>query len=205
MSGSSAAIFTTDAMTLPLFEEPTEDIQREHPFSGPQGFMFGGMSQPTAAELAEEYFEAGDLILEAVKRGDIEDYKIANAALFLFRHGAELILKGGLGRFPKTHDLSDLADDFAAFVKREHNEDVPDWIVQRLKELASIDNRGATAFRYGEYRDPLDKANPPLYDEVHVRLPRLQAAMKALRIALVLAVARISERRIARLVAKRQG
>jgi hypothetical protein len=193
MNHSSAAFFTEDAMTRPIFQEPTPDIEPEDPFSGPKGFMYGGMSQATMASLAEEYFDAGDLILDAIKRDDIEDYKLANAALFLFRHAAELILKAGLGQFDRTHDLSRLADAFAAFVKKEHNEDVPRWIVGRLKELAAIDP-GSLAFRYGEYRDPLDNARPSLNGEVYVDLRHLQAAMKALKAALVPAVGGISGR-----------
>jgi hypothetical protein len=194
MRDARATLFTEDAMTKPLFQEPTPDIEREDPFSGPKGFMFGCMSQASMASLAEEYFDAGDLILEAIKRGDMEDYKLANAALFLFRHGAELILKAGLGQFDRTHNLSSLADAFAAFVKQDHKEGVPQWIIDRLKELAAIDP-GSLAFRYGEYRDPLDNGRPSLDGEVYVDLRQLQAAMKALKAALVPAVKGISDRR----------
>lgn len=194
MNDSGGAFFTEEAMTRPLFQEPTPDIEREDPFSGPKGFMYGGMSQATMASLAEEYFDAGDLILEAIKRDDIEDYKLANAALFLFRHAAELILKAGLGQFDRTHDLSRLADAFAAFVKKDHNENVPQWITDRLKELAAIDP-GSLAFRYGEYCDPLDKESISLNGEIYVDLWHLQAAMKALKAALVPTVTGISDHR----------
>jgi hypothetical protein len=194
MRGSGAEIFTADAMTRPLFEEPMDDIQREDPFSGPQGFMFGGMAQPSLADLADQFFDAGDLILERIKRGDIEDYKVANAALFLFRHAAELTLKAGLGQSAKTHDLSRLADDFVAFVKREHKKDVPSWIVDRLKELATIDP-GSTAFRYGMY-------SGPFAGEMHVHLPRLRAAMRALRVTLIATMAGVSAPRVAHLIAE---
>src|SRR6185437_2125993 len=146
------------------------------------------------ASLAEEYFDAGNLILEAIKRDDIEDYKLANAALFLFRHAAELILKAGLGQFDRTHDLSRLADAFAAFVNKDHKENVPQWIIDRLKELGAIDP-GSLAFRYGEYRNPLAKGRASLNGEIYVDLSHLQAAMKALKAALVPAVMGISGRR----------
>jgi hypothetical protein len=36
-------MFNESAMTRPLFEEPSDEIERVDPFSGPKGFMFGGM------------------------------------------------------------------------------------------------------------------------------------------------------------------
>lgn len=184
-------IFTEEAMTRPLFQEPTSEIEREDPFSGPQGFMLGGMSQATMASLAEEYFDAANLIVETIRRGDWEDYKLANAALFLYRHSAELILKAALGQYERTHDLSRLADSFAAMVKERYGQEVPAWIIHRVKELAAIDP-GSTAFRYGRYFDPLERPGAPLNDEIYVDLRHLQSAMMALNTALVGAASEIA-------------
>ena len=184
-------IFTKEAMTRPLFQEPSEDIMREDPWTGPKGFMFGGMSQASTASLAEEYFEAANLIIDAIKRNEVEDYKLANAALFLYRHSFELILKAALDKPKQTHDLGSLADSFAHMIKERYHEDVPAWIMRRLKELAAIDP-GSLAFRYGDYVDPLDKQNSRLKGEGYIDLHHLQAAMKALNTALVGAVGEIS-------------
>jgi hypothetical protein len=72
-------------------------------------------------------------------------------------------------------------------VKSQYKEDVPSWIVKRLKELAAID-RQSTAFRYGEYGTPMDDNGAPIDFEVYVSLPHLHAAMLALNTALVQAV-----------------
>ena len=184
-------IFTKEAMTRPLFQEPSEDIMREDPWSGPKGFMFGGMSHASTASLAEEYFAAANLIIDAIKRNEVEDYKLANAALFLYRHSFELILKAALGKPKQIHDLGKLADSFAHTVKECYREDVPTWIMRRLKELAAIDP-GSLAFRYGDYVDPLDKKNTRLNGEIYIDLDHLQTAMKALNTALVGAVGEIA-------------
>jgi hypothetical protein len=184
-------IFTEEAMTRPLFQEPSDDIMREDPRTGPKGFMFGGMSQATIASLAEEYFEAANLIIDAIKRNELEDYKLANAALFLYRHSFELILKAALDNPKQIHDLGKLADSFVHMVKERYRQDVPVWITRRMKELASIDP-GSLAFRYGIYLDPLDKQNSRLNGEVYIDLHHLHSAMKALNTALVGAVGEIA-------------
>jgi hypothetical protein len=183
-------IFTKEAMTRPLFQEPSDDIMREDPWTGPKGFMFGGMSQATMAGLAEEYFEAANLI-DAIKRSELEDYKFANAALFLYRHSFELVLKAALDKPKRIHDLGKLADSFVQLVKERYHQDVPGWVTHRIKELASIDP-GSLAFRYGDYLDPLKERCARLNGEVYIDLHHLQAAMKALNSALVGAVGEIA-------------
>ena len=66
-------IFTKDAMSRPLFEEPGDHIVRDDPFSGPQGFMVGDEFIPTRIEMAQQYFDAAHMLLESIKRGDWED------------------------------------------------------------------------------------------------------------------------------------
>jgi hypothetical protein len=161
-------------MTRPLFQEPTSEIERPDPWTGPKGFMFGGMLQANAASLAEEYFEGATALIETVKRNEVADYKVANAALFLYRHSFELSLKA---RLPpevlakkRIHDLGKLADSFAHWVRKHDGQQVPTWVIRRLKELAVIDP-GSLAFRYGEYLHG---------DELYIDLYHLQVAMKAL-------------------------
>lgn len=183
-------IFTEEAMTRPLFEELAGHHAREDEWSGPHGFAIGGMMQANTASLAEEYFAAANELVEAIKDKRVEDYRIANAALFLYRHSCELILKAALPEPKRTHDLSGLADSFVDMVKTHYRQDVPAWIVRRMKELAAIDPL-STAFRYGEYHSPIDGDGSPIDFEAYVSLPHLQAAMLALNTALIDAVAEI--------------
>jgi HEPN domain-containing protein len=188
------SIFTEDAMTRPLFEGLTSEHAREDGWSGPHGFAFGGMMQANNASLAEEYFLAANELVSAVKDQRVEDYRVANVALFLYRHSVELLLKAALTEPMRTHDLGELATKFVTMVKSQYGEEVPTWIVRRLKELAEMDER-STAFRYGEYGTPIDESGAPIGFEVYVSLPHLQAAMLALNSALVQVV---DEVRIAR-------
>src|ERR1019366_6638655 len=99
-------------MSRPIFEEPTPEIERTDPWSGPQGFMIGGMALPTKAELGQQYFDAASILIEAIRRGDCEDYRLANPALFLYRHWIELTIKSLIGPGVKGHDLGELAEMF---------------------------------------------------------------------------------------------
>ena len=185
-------IFTDDAMNRPLFEEPSEAIEREDPFTGPQGFMIGDEFIPRRPELAQQYFDAEHLIVESIKRGEWEDYKLVNHALFIYRHSLELLLKEIVGRNRRGHDLAELADALAKTVKARTGALMPSWIMNRLQEIASIDP-GSTAFRYGENYDPIAKRPiPPVASAVYVSLPHLQRAMLTLNAALVGAIAEIA-------------
>ena len=186
----AAEVFTEEAMTRPLFEELTGDHAREDEWSGPHGFAIGGMMQANMASLAEEYFSAANELVEAIKEKRIADYQIGNAALFLYRHSCELILKAALPASKRTHDLNLLTDSFVEMVKAQYDQDVPAWIIHRMKELAAIDSN-STAFRYGCYGAPIDGLGSPIEFEAYVSLPHLQAAMLALNTALVDAVAEI--------------
>ncbi|MBX9452454.1 MAG: hypothetical protein KL801_11545 [Mesorhizobium sp.] len=186
----AADIFTEEAMTRPLFEELNGDHEREDEWSGPHGFAIGGMMQADAASLAEEYFAAANELADAIMEKRVADYRIGNAALFLYRHSCELILKAALPRAKRNHDLIGLANNFVAMVKEKYNEDVPIWITRRIKELAAIDPK-STAFRYGAYKAPIDAADRPIGFEAYVSVPHLKAAMLALNTALVSAVSEI--------------
>lgn len=178
----------TDASYKPLFAEPTEDCEREDPFSGPMGFMFGGMFVPTRLELSRQYFDAANLLLEAIKKQRIEDYALTNPALFLFRHALELMLKAILERraegAPGGHDLAVLLKDVQSFALEQYKQDVPVWIVSRIKEFAAIDP-GSTAFRYAQDRYGGKGSKPTsVPGEVYVGLPHLQRTMEELYSAL---------------------
>ena len=175
-------IFTEAAMTRPLFEEPSDAIERTDPWSGPQGFMIGGMALPTKAELGQQYFDAATILIEAIRRGECEDYRLANPALFLYRHWIELTIKSLIGSGVKGHDLGDLAEMFESTVTERFGEEVPSWITARLKEMAAIDP-GSTAFRYGENYDRQRKADVSVDGEIYVDLGHLQAVMAALNAA----------------------
>lgn len=186
------SVFTREAMTRPLFEEPGDHIVRDDPISGPQGFMVGDEFIPTRIEMAQQYFDAAHLLLESIKRGDWEDYKLVSPALFLYRHSLELLVKGLLGASPRTHDLSELADMLDATSIVRWGRSIPAWIKARLKEIAAIDP-GSTAFRYGENFDPKIKANvPPVPSAMYVSLPHLQRAMLTLNSALQGTIAEIA-------------
>ncbi|MCA1393225.1 hypothetical protein I6F20_29605 [Bradyrhizobium sp. IC3123] len=185
-----ADIFTEEAMTRPLFEDLTGDHAREDEWSGPHGFAIGGMMQANTASLAEEYFTAANELVDAIKEKRIADYRIGNAALFLYRHSCELILKAALPASKRTHDLTGLTDSFVEMIKEKYGQDVPAWVVRRMKELAAIDPN-STAFRYGNYGTPIDAGDAPIEFEAYISLSHLQAAMLALNTALVSAVAEI--------------
>jgi hypothetical protein len=180
-----ADVFTKDAMARPLFEPLSAEHERPDEWSGPLGFVLGGMAwhpnqQDRDSALAEEFFNAAAALIDAIIGKRVADYQVANAALFLYRHCFELLLKAGLPsnvRSKKaTHHLGDLAKSYAHH-KKLAGQDVPNWVIKRLEELAAIDP-SSQAFRYGEY-------GRALTDELHVDLIHFNAAMLALNTALV--------------------
>lgn len=187
-----ASIFTKEATTRPLFEAFSEQHERPDEWSGPLGFVIGGMAiYSMQAErdgaLSEQYFNAATALIDAIIDRRIADYQVANAALFLYRHSFELLLKAGLPskiRLKKDiHHLGDLAKSYAHH-KSAAGEPVPTWVVKRCEELATIDP-GSEAFRYGKYGTPKAKDGSAIEDEIHVDLFHLKAAMLALNTALV--------------------
>jgi hypothetical protein len=63
---------------------------------------------------------------------------MGNSAEFFFdsREKVQFIYatdKAAIGKKKITHSLEDLAKEFVAVVKRELNEDVPSWIIARIK------------------------------------------------------------------------
>lgn len=172
--------FAQAAMTRPLFEEPSDASTRSDPWSGPQGFMIGGMALPTKAELGQQYFDAANIILEAIVRCECEDYRLANPALFLYRHWLELTIKSLIGPEVKGHDLANLAELFESAVRDRFGVQLPSWVAARLKEIAAIDPN-STAFRYGENYDKQRKVHVEVDGELYVSLTHLQEITSALK------------------------
>ncbi len=187
-----AGICSADAMERPLFEPLSAEHERPDEWSGPLGFVIGGFAcPPMQAErdgaLAEQYFNAAIALIDDILARRVADFHVANAALFLFRHSIELLLKAGLppeARQKKNiHHLGDLAKSYAHH-KKSTGETVPAWVIKRCEELAAIDP-GSTAFRYGGYGFPRAKDGSAIMDEIHVDLEHLKVAMLALNVALV--------------------
>jgi hypothetical protein len=187
-----AEIFTKEAMTRPLFEACSEEHERPDEWSGPLGFVIGGFARPSMqaerdGAFAEQYFNAANALIDAIIHRRVADYEVANAALFLFRHCFELLLKAGLP--PKIrkekdiHHLGNLAKSYA-YHKQQAGETVPAWVIKRCEELAAVDP-SSEGFRYGEYGTPKTKDGSPIEDEIHIDLHHLKSAMLALNAALV--------------------
>lgn len=115
-----ANLFSKEATSRPLFEPLSEQHERPDEWSGPLGFVIGGMAsygeqQLRDAALAEQYFNAATTLIDAIIDRQVADYQVANAALFLYRHCFELLLKAGLpskvraGKTPTTSAISQRA------------------------------------------------------------------------------------------------
>jgi hypothetical protein len=135
-------------------------------------------------EIGQQYFDAADALVELITSQAIEDYKLGNPVIYLYRHSIELFLKEIL---PGTwgHNLEALAGKFEAFVRAEFAATVPDWIIGRLNEISRLDPDSAT-FHYNQ--------NPKLLQEgeFHVDLLHLQHTMHALNTALVGVIAAVA-------------
>jgi hypothetical protein len=164
----------SEAANRPLFEEPTSACERTDPWSGPKGFMFGGMGLPTRPykDTAQQYFDAADLLISDIENLRIEDYRLANPIFFLYRHWLELMVKEIAGPV-RGHDLAKLADKLDTYL-RANGVALPNWVLRRFKEIAAIDS-GSTTFRYGEF----------IPGETYVSLPHLRRAMAVLNVVLL--------------------
>jgi hypothetical protein len=169
-------------MIRPLFEEPSPAIERSSPWAGPKGFLIGGMALPIKEELSLQYFDAANLLLKAIHNDEMEDYRLVNPVLFLYRHSIELMLKSFVDS--TGHDLAALADKFAAVVKQRFGEEPPAWIMVRLKEIAQIDPN-STAFRYSENYNRQLKQHVPVDGELYISLSHLREVMETLNAGLV--------------------
>lgn len=163
----------------PLFVEPTDDIVRSDAFSGPYGFLLGPWGPPSKLELAQQYFDAANTLVEDIRCQRIEDYKLVNPVLFLYRHALELVVKHLIRSNASHHKLNNLADDLEVFARQRYNQKVPSWITGRLKEIAKVDP-GSMAFRYAEDKYNGDKKPSAVDSDIYVSLTHLQRSMTAL-------------------------
>lgn len=168
--------------TPPLFRETGEDDQREDGYSEPHGFLIGGMTAVERVELAEQYLPAANLLVASIQKKKVGDFEIAYPVLFLYRHALEVLIKHFIGREVNHHRLDALADDLVSFVRDHHREEVPSWIVNRLREIARIDPT-SEAFRYGEDRYRLKDRSPVPY-ETYIRVGELHNVVNTLYAAL---------------------
>ena len=163
-----------DAMKRPLFEEPSPACERSDPWSGPKGFMFGGMCLPTRPyiDTAQQYFEAASLLIVAIEQESVADYTLANPIFFLYRHWLELMVKEVVGRC-REHTLETLVRKLESYL-RDEGIATPKWVMERFKEIAAIDP-DSTTFRYAEKYIP---------GEIYVSLPHLKRVMAVLNVVL---------------------
>ncbi|WP_374311729.1 hypothetical protein [Dongia sp.] len=184
-------VFTEAQMHRPLFEDPAPAIERPDEWSEPLGFLVGGAANQRFQHLGQQYFNAANALVEAIKHQDIADCEVANPVLYLYRHSVELFLKAIMQESAKTHNLDTLSAEYQAFIGFEFDAAVPDWIVGRMRELGAIDPN-STAFRYNLNYDRITKTDQPIEGEYHVNLHHLQSAMSALVTALVGVIAAIA-------------
>jgi hypothetical protein len=174
----------------PLFEPVSEQHERQDEWSHPLGFVIGGMATRAIpaerdAALADEYFTAANVLLDAILDQRVADYQVTNSALFLFSHCIEMWLKAGLPlevRNENIHHLGKLAKQYENHQKLSGRA-VPPWVIARCEELAAA-GRHSQAFRYGEYGD-YGRENEFL-DERHVDLYHLRSVMTKLKAVLAL-------------------
>lgn len=165
--------------TQPLFEEPSLAMERDDPWSGPKGFVLGGMALPCKEKLAEEYFRAADLLVELIQNDRCEDYKLVNPVLYLYRHSLELLLKAGLTNEVTGHSLATLADKLKIQIADQPDLADHDWIFCRISEISKHDP-GSTAFRYAENKDKSTKKSVPVDGEIYISLNHLKESMREL-------------------------
>lgn len=178
--------------SAPLFVELSEEHQREDALSGPHGFVVGGMFLPTKLEMAGQYLHAANVVVDAIRRQDEEDFRLANPVLFLYRHALELALKGLLRSNSTHHKLDVLGADLKAHVREKYQQDVPRWILERLDQIAAIDPN-SMAFRYAEEKYGGSKQFLPVDGEKYVGVAHLQRSMNELFAALVGAAGKMGE------------
>lgn len=168
----------------PLFMEVPDDIGRSDPFDGPPGFLLGGMGQPSKLELSEQYFDAANQLIENIQKQRCEDYRLVYPVLFLYRHALELMLKDSICSKSNHHKLNNLADDYAKYIQEKYKQNVPSWVMKRIKEFAAIDPT-STAFRYAEDKYNGQTDFSPVDDDTYVDVMHLKRVMDVLYHALV--------------------
>jgi hypothetical protein len=164
-------------MWQPLFKEPDESLEREDEWSEPKGFLFGGWADYSNAEIAQQYFDAAHVLVEAIDRNQWADYKLAYPVLSLYRHYLELMLKAVVGSHVKTHDIKQFVGQLEILIQERHGHCLPIWVKTWLTEISDRDPT-ATMFRYGVRFDKMTQTDVRYEREEHVDLRNLQEAMR---------------------------
>jgi len=140
--------------------------------------LIGGWNIYSRSEIAQQYYDAANILVEAIKRNQWEDFKLAYPVLYLYRHFLELMLKAIIDSQTRNqHDIGELTSEVEALVQARYGQTLPYWIRTWLMEFAERDSR-STAYRYGEYYDKSLKAWVSVAGEEHVELRNLQSAME---------------------------
>lgn len=162
-----------------LFREPDETLERPDAWSDPKGFLIGGWGGKTRRELAQQYYDAATVLVEAIQSHEWEDFRLTHPVLFLYRHSIELLLKDVLSDESNRHDIRSLTSRLEVLVRERYGHELPNWVRERLLELADIDP-SSTAFRYDQVYDKREKKFVPVAGEIHAGLNQLQLVMKSL-------------------------
>lgn len=161
-----------------IFDEPHDGIERQDEWSGPYGFLLGGMGDPLKPEIARQYLDAANQLVADIKHQRIADFEVALPILFLYRHAIEMLLKsvlpGGWG-----HNLETLGNSFSLYIRERFNQDVPEWIESRLKEITEIDPE-STSFRYWRMSGRKSASHITPGGEHYISLVNLESGMNEL-------------------------
>lgn len=130
----------------PIFQDPPKDVEEDW-----SGFVIGGMAQTDELSLARSYKLAADAVAARALRLSDLSYELAYPALYLYRHALELYLKLIVQPVTPTHGIAKLAGQFEAIVRSKLQQQLPDWVMDRLREFADIDPE-SQAFRYTKDR-----------------------------------------------------
>jgi hypothetical protein len=122
--------------------------------------------------MAEQYFDAANVLIESIERGRVEDYRLGTPVLYLYRHWLELAVKSIIGPI-HGHNLVTLSGLMVSSLSKRDVQ-VPHWVTARILEMAKIDP-SSTAFRY---------AGNSVAGEIYVSLPHLKDALRLLHVAL---------------------
>lgn len=125
-------------------------------------------------EIADSYFEAGNLLVESVLGGrGATGREMLHPVMYLYRHGIELFLKCIVRPRERNHDLARLLEKFCEHSRERYKEEVPAWFISPIREFIEHDPR-STTFRF---------ENVSLHDELWIDLLNLRKSIKLLRYA----------------------
>ena len=144
--------------------------------------FLAGDSGERSYRLPKGYKLAGDVLLERIAAGSVEESNLFYPALFCYRQSLELFLKTTLGRFGKraknTHNLKSLWEAFLEMCK-ERGQEQADGLAAAEKlvlEMHEADQR-SDAFRF-----PTDASGAPFaFGDRRLDMGRLTETIQGLR------------------------